>query len=127
MSNDLNQCQFIGRLGKEPEVRQLQSGDSVCNFSLAVGWKSKDKEGVEWVNITVFGKLADICGKYLKKGSQVFVSGKFKTDKYTDNNGVERYSTKIMANEVQFLGGKPNSQESHAAPAVTTDDDDIPF
>ena len=127
MSNDLNQCQFIGRLGKDPEVRQLQSGDSVCNFSLAVGWKTKDKEGVEWVNISVFGKLAEICGKYLNKGSQVFVQGRFKTDKYTDNNGVERYSTKIMANEVQFLGGKPTGQENHAAPAVTTDDSDIPF
>ena len=127
MSNDLNQCQFIGRLGKDPEVRQLQSGDSVCNFSLAVGWKTKDKEGVEWVNISVFGKLAEICGKYLNKGSQVFVQGRFKTDKYTDNNGVERYSTKIMANEVQFLGGKPNGQAEAPAPAVTTDDSDIPF
>lgn len=125
MSNDLNNCQFIGRLGGQPEVKQLQSGDSVCNFSIAVGWKSKDKEGAEWVNITAFGKLAEICGQYLKKGSQVFVQGRFKTDKYKDANGIEKYSTKIQAQTIQFLGGKPEGATQ--APEVPQDDTDIPF
>lgn len=128
MSNDLNNCQFIGRLGKEPEIKYLQSGDAVCNFSIAVGWKSKDKEGAEWVNITAFGKLGEVCGQYLKKGSQVFVQGRFKTDKYTDKNGVEKYSTKIQAEKIQFLG--KNEAADAIAPDVQapkTDDSDIPF
>lgn len=128
MSNDLNNCQFIGRLGKEPEMKYLQSGDAVCNFSIAVGWKSKDKEGAEWVNITAFGKLGEVCGQYLKKGSQVFVQGRFKTDKYTDKNGVEKYSTKIQAEKIQFLG--KNEAADAIAPDVQapkTDDSDIPF
>ena len=128
MSNDLNNCQFIGRLGKEPEMKYLQSGDAVCNFSIAVGWKSKDKEGAEWVNITAFGKLGEVCGQYLHKGSQVFVQGRFKTDKYTDKNGVEKYSTKIQAEKIQFLG--KNEAADAIAPetvAPKTDDSDIPF
>ena len=129
MSNDLNNCQFIGRLGKEPEVKYLQSGDAVCNFTLAVGWKSKDKEGVEWVNVTAFGKLGEVCGQYLHKGSQVFVQGRFKTDKYTDKNGVEKYSTKIQADKIQFLG-KNEAADAIApeAEAPKADDNDgIPF
>lgn len=126
--NDLNQCQFIGRLGKDPEMKYLQSGDAVCNFSIAVGWKSKDKEGAEWVNITSFGKLGEVCGQYLHKGSQVFVQGRFKTDKYTDKNGVEKYSTKIQADKIQFLG-KNEAADAIApvAEAPKADDSDIPF
>lgn len=126
MSNDLNNCQFIGRLGKEPELKYLQSGDAVANFSIAVGWKSKDKEGAEWVNITAFGKLGEVCGQYLKKGSQVFVQGRFKTDKYTDKSGVEKSSTKIQADKIQFLGGKTENDVATTAPQ-TTEDSDIPF
>lgn len=135
MANDLNQCNFIGRLGKDPETRYMPSGDAVTNFSIAVGWKSKDKEGTEWVNITAFGKLAEICGQYLKKGSQVFVSGKFKTEKYQDKDGVDRYSTKIIADQMQMLGGKPEGSDAApaqkprpaSAPAPADMDDDIPF
>ena len=79
MSNDLNQCQFIGRLGKNPESRAMPNGDDVSSFSIAVGWKGKDSEGAEWVNIVTFGKLAEICNKYLQKGSQVFIQGRMKT------------------------------------------------
>lgn len=116
MSNDLNQCQFIGRLGKDPETRYMPSGEAVSSFSLAVGSQWKDKQGqkqesTEWVNVTAFGKLGEICGQYLTKGSQVFVSGRMKTDKYTDKEGIERYSTKIVADKMQMLGGKPESQE----------------
>lgn len=129
MSNDLNSCAFIGRLGKEPEMKYLQSGDAVCNFSIAVGWKSKDKEGAEWVNITAFGKLGEVCGQYLHKGSQVFVQGRFKTDKYTDKNGVEKYSTKIQAEKIQFLG--KNEAADAIAPVAEApkvdESDDIPF
>lgn len=127
MSNDLNNCQFIGRLGKEPEVKYLQSGDAVCNFTLAVGWKSKDKEGVEWVNVTAFGKLGEVCGQYLHKGSQVFVQGRFKTDKYTDKNGVEKYSTKIQADKIQFLGKNEAADAIAPVAQAPADDTDIPF
>lgn len=128
MSNDLNSCSFIGRLGKEPDMKYLNSGDAVCNFSIAVGWKSKDKEGAEWVNITAFGKLGEVCGQYLHKGSQVFVQGRFKTEKYTDKNGVEKYSTKIQADKIQFLG-KNEAADAIApeAQAPKADDDAIPF
>lgn len=117
MSNDLNQCQFIGRLGSDPESRYTTSGKAVASFSIAVGsqWKNKDgekQEATEWVNITAFDKLGEICGEYLKKGSQVFISGRMKTEKYTDKNGVEKYATKIIADNMQMLGGKSDSSES---------------
>lgn len=139
MANDLNQCQFIGRLGKDPEIRYLASGDAVANFSIAVGWKSKDKEGAEWVNIVVFGKLAEICSQYLLKGSQVFIQGRFKTEKY-EKNGETKYATKIVADRMQMLGGRSGGESSGERPARTAapsnddpgfgDDpfgDDIPF
>lgn len=107
MANDLNQCSFIGRLGADPETRYTSSGDPVCSIRLAVGWKGKDKEGTEWVPCSAFGKLAEICGQYLKKGSQVYVQGRFKTDEY-EKDGVKRYSTKIMIDTMQMLGGKPD-------------------
>lgn len=145
MSNDLNQCNFIGRLGADPETRYMPSGEPICSFRIAVGWKTKDKEGAEWVSITAFSKLAEICGQYLKKGSQVFVSGRMKTDEY-EKDGVKRYTTKIVADRMQMLGSRGDSQGSSgyapqsAPPAQRTpqpqrqqsasfDDleDDIPF
>ncbi len=140
MANDLNQCQFIGRLGKDPESRFMPNGKAVTSFSLAVGsqWKTKDgekQESTEWVNCTAFDKLGEICGEYLKKGAQVFVSGKLKTDKY-DKDGVTHYSTKVIVNEMQMLGGKSEGQESKPAqqskpekqPAAGDEFlDDIPF
>ena len=138
MSNDLNSCNFIGRLGKDPEARYMPNGDAVSTFSIAVGWKTKDKEGAEWVNITAFGKLAEICNQYLTKGSQVFIQGRMKTEKYTDKAGIEKYATKIVADRMQMLGGK--SEGRHEAPADDVNpldqqkpgtladmDDDIPF
>jgi len=136
MSNDLNSCNFIGRLGKDPETRYMPNGDAVVSFSIAVGWKTKDKEGAEWVNITAFGKLAEICNKYLMKGSQVFIQGRMKTDEY-EKDGIKRYSTKIVADRMQMLGGKSEAsnskqstepEQSQLAPAAGFDDDsDIPF
>lgn len=133
MSNDLNQCQFIGRLGKDVEMRFLPNGDPVANFSLACGWKTKDKDGVEWVAVVVFGKLAEICGQYLKKGAQVFIQGRMRTEKYTDKTtGVEKYSVKIVADRMQMLGGKAEGgntgkQDAPQPPDMPDMDDDIPF
>jgi single-strand DNA-binding protein len=126
--NDLNQCQFIGRLGKDVELRYTPSNEPVANISLACGWKSKDKEGTEWVNVTAFGKLAEISGQYLTKGSQVFVQGKMKTEKYT-KDGIDRYSTKIIADKIQMLG-KKETTTTRVMPTLeelTTLPDDIPF
>jgi single-strand DNA-binding protein len=128
--SDLNMWQGIGRLGKDVEIRVTAGGDSVANFSIACGWKTKDKEGAEWVNISAFGKLAEICGKYLKKGSQVYIAGSLRTDKYTDKaSGVEKFSTKVVAERMQMLGGKPETGSVAQAPAPSVEniDEDIPF
>ncbi len=137
--NDLNQCNFIGRLGKDPETRYTGNGDPVVSFSIACGWKSKDKEGTEWVNVTAFGNLAGIIDQYLKKGSQVYISGRYTTDKY-EKDGQTRYSTKIIADRMQMLGGRGESQPAQqpadypkdkegtgAAPSGGDGFDDIPF
>jgi single-strand DNA-binding protein len=87
-------------------LRVTPAGDSVANFSIACDWKTKKSEGVEWVNISAFGKLAELCGQYIGKGSQVFVQGRLQTDKYEDKSGAVKYSTKIAADTIQFLGGK---------------------
>ena len=116
MSNDLNRCEFIGRLGKDPEIRFTASGEAICNFSIAVGWKTKDKDGTEWVRVTSFGKLAGICGDYLKKGSQVFIAGRMTTRKWQNKDGVDQYTTEVVADQMQMLGGK-----SDAPPAAKPD------
>jgi single-strand DNA-binding protein len=118
MANDLNQCNFIGRLGKDVETRYTQSGTAISSFSMAVGEKWKDKntnqqnEHTEWVNVEAFGKLAEIMGQYLSKGSQVFINGKLKTDSWDDKQtGEKKYRTKIIANNMQMLGGKGEGQQ----------------
>lgn len=110
MANDLNRCEFIGRLGRDPETRYMPNGDAVTNLALAVGWKSKEKEGTEWVRINSFGKLAEICGQYLKKGSQVYISGRMQTREYDDKDGIKRYSTEVIAETMQMLGSKGDGQ-----------------
>lgn len=114
--SDLNQCNFIGRLGDNPQMRTTQSGDTMATFSIAVSEKWNDKQGnrqekTEWVNIQAFGKLAEIMGQYLTKGSQVFISGKFQSRKFTGQDGVERTAVSILANQMQMLGGGQNSQQ----------------
>lgn len=106
----LNKVQVIGHLGNDPEVRYTAGGSAITNISVASTEKWKDKQGVEqseteWFRITFFGKLAEIAGKWLKKGSLVYVEGKLKTTKYTDKNGIERYSTDVIAREMKMLGG----------------------
>jgi single-strand DNA-binding protein len=124
--NDLNSCNFIGRLGDAPDIRYQPSGDAIASFSIAVGsqWKNKSgekQESVEWVNCTIFGKLAEVVGDYLKKGSQVFISGRMKTDKY-EKDGAIKYSTKIIVDKLQMLGSKPagDSAEHHAGARQVT-------
>ena len=120
MSKDLNKFMAIGNLGRDPEMRYTASGDAVCNFSIAVGDQYKDKQGnkvesTEWVNIVAFRRLAEICGEYLAKGSKVYISGKFKTDKYKDKDtGKDLYSTKIYLEDLQMLGGNPQQQQQSA-------------
>lgn len=118
----LNNAQIIGHLGKDPEVRYLPSGEAVANFSIATTEKWKDKntgeprEETEWHRISTFGRLAEIVGEYVKKGSLVFVQGKLKTRKYTDGQGVDRYSTEIRAETLKMLGGRDSSQGERSAP-----------
>lgn len=122
MSNDLNQWQGIGRLGKDPETRFTPSGDAVTNFSIACGEEWKDKtsgekvEKTEWVRCVAFGKLAEIAGKYLKKGKQCYVSGKLTTRKWVDKEGVERYSTEVVIDRMQLLGGRDEGEAPAPAP-----------
>lgn len=133
----------VGNLGKDPEVRFTQSGRAVANFPIATSesWTGQDgssQERTEWHNIVVWGKQAESCGQYLSKGRQVFVQGRIQTRKWTDQNGQDRYTTEIVAQRVQFLGGGGGaraSQESQdqgfgessssfQSPPI---DDDIPF
>jgi single-strand DNA-binding protein len=144
----LNKAHIIGYLGGDPEVRYLPNGDAIANFSLATTerWKDKatgeNKDATEWHRIVIYGKLAEIAEKYLKKGSQVYIEGKLKTRKWQDKTGQDRYTTEIIADQMQMLGSKENnSAENNAAsqPAqrsvsvnkkgVDTSglDDDIPF
>jgi single-strand DNA-binding protein len=127
----LNRVTIIGHLGQDPEVRQLpQSQQSVATFSVATdeGFTGKDgnrQERVQWHHIVVYGKLAESCGEYLKKGRQVYVEGRLHTRDYEDRNGgSRRYRTEIIARRVQFLGTKP---EGPGGEAERPNEDDIPF
>jgi single-strand DNA-binding protein len=124
MANDLNKVMLIGRLGRDPESRAMPSGTSVCNFSIATSesWKDKETqektEKTEWHRISAFGPLGEICAKYLKKGSQVFIEGKITTRKWQDQKtGADRYSTEIICQNMQMLGGKPSGEGGQSAGA----------
>ncbi len=115
----VNKVILVGNLGKDPEVRYTASGEAMCNFTLATteSWKDKSsgekKELTEWHRVSFFGKLAEICGQYLKKGSQVYVEGSLRTRKWTDKEGQERYTTEIRGAEMTMLG----SRQGMGAPA----------
>ena len=108
----VNKVIIVGNLGADPETRYLPSGDAVTNIRVATTDRYKDKqsgemrEATEWHSISFFGKLAEIAGQYLKKGSQVYVEGSLRTRKYTDKNGVEKYATDIRADTMQMLGSR---------------------
>ncbi|MBU2840277.1 single-stranded DNA-binding protein [Acidithiobacillus thiooxidans] len=146
----VNKAIVLGYLGKDPEVRYQPDGNAVANFSIATSESFKDREGnkkerTEWHRIVLWGRLAEIAGQYLRKGSMAYVEGKIQTRKWQDKNGEERYSTEIVGNRLQLIGGKhddadtPASPESDTgvsggggtdpapAPNQTDFDDDIPF
>ena len=109
--SSVNKVILIGTLGRDPEVRNLPSSEAVANISLATNSKYKNRNGemveeTEWHRVTFFGRLAEIAGQYLKKGGSVYVEGRLKTRKYTDQSGIEKYATDIVANEMQMLGGR---------------------
>jgi single-strand DNA-binding protein len=112
----VNKVILVGNLGRDPEIRYMPSGEPVANITIATSSKYKNKSGelveeTEWHRVTFFGKLAEIVGQYLKKGRPVYVEGRLKTRKYTDKDGVEKYATDIIANEMQMLGGREGMGE----------------
>ena len=115
----LNKVILIGRLGKDPEVRYMPNGDAVCNFSVATSESWKDSNGQkqdrsEWHNVTMYRKLAEIAGQYLKKGSQVYLEGKIQSRKYQGKDGIERTAYEIIVNEMKMLGGGNSEQQAQA-------------
>jgi len=107
----VNKVILIGNLGRDPEIRYMPSGDALATLNIATTDTWKDKSGekqekTEWHRVSMFGRLAEIAGEYLKKGSQVYIEGRLQTRKYTDKDGVEKYSTEIVANEMKMLGGR---------------------
>jgi single-strand DNA-binding protein len=153
MARGINKVILVGNLGADPETRYTTSGSAVTTIRLATSEQWKDKqsgetqERTEWHRVKFFGRLAEIAGEYLKKGRQVYVEGSLRTDKYTDKDGIERWTTDIIANEMQMLGGmggmgggeggggprerpaqRPQQDSRPAAQSQDfPDDDDLPF
>jgi len=157
MARGINKVILVGNLGADPETRYTANGGAITNIRLATSesWKDKqtgeNQERTEWHRVVLFGKLGEIAGEYLKKGRQVYIEGSLRTNKYTDKEGIERYSTDIVASEMQMLGGpgggggsysRDRGERSGAAPSRGTapassrpsqkpadafEDDDIPF
>ena len=151
MARGVNKVILVGNCGKDPETRFMPSGGGVTKISIATSesWKDKQtgesKERTEWHNVVFFGRLAEIAGEYLRKGSQVYIEGSLRTNKWQDKSGNDRYTTEIVANEMQMLGSRSGGGDSYApaqnqqasqpaskpapAAAVVEDgfDDDIPF
>jgi len=143
MARGVNKVILVGNLGADPEVKYMPNGNAVANVTVATSesWKDKQsgeqKDKTEWHRVVFFRRLAEIAGEYLKKGSQIYIEGKLQTRKWQDKNGNDRYTTEIIANEMQMLGGRGGgsgdfgaaSSAASPAPAATVDefDDDIPF
>ena len=126
MSSDLNRCEFIGRLGKDPEMRYSADGNAICNLSLGVNFEYKNKAGepqktVTWVRISAYSHLAGICGDYLKKGSQIYIAGKLTVRKWVNKDGVDQYTTEVVADQMQMLGGR-TAEDAPATPAKPKSD-----
>ena len=160
MARGINKVILVGNLGNDPETRYTPSGSAITTISVATSEQWTDKqtgqkqERTEWHRVKFFGRLAEIAGEYLRKGRQVYIEGSLRTDKYTDKQGIERYTTDIIANEMQMLGGmgeggaapreraapaprsnqgsdnqgdRASRQEPQRPPADDSFDDDIPF
>ncbi len=146
MARGINKAILIGHLGQDPEIKYMPSGKAVCNISVATteSWNDRNSgekvEKTEWHRVVLFHRLAEIAGEYLRKGSQVYVEGRLQTRKWQDQSGSDRYSTEIVANNMQMLGGKggssmmqdgppSNMEPAQTAASSSSDefDDDIPF
>jgi len=148
MARGVNKVILVGNLGKDPEVRYMPNGNAIANITLATteSWKDKQsgeqQDKTEWHRVVMFRRLGEIAGEYLKKGSQVYIEGKLQTRKWQDNAGNDRYTTEIVASDMQMLGGRggggsadfsSNSAPAQSAPAPAPAsaggdfDDDIPF
>jgi single-strand DNA-binding protein len=152
MARGVNKVILVGNLGADPDIKYMPSGSAIANVNLATSrsWKDKNsgeqRDQTEWHRVVFFDRLAEIVGEYLKKGSQVYVEGRLQTRKWQDKQGVDRYSTEIVAHEMQMLGsrggegassanfgggGQVREQASQAAPASAPPepefDDDVPF
>lgn len=129
----VNKVILVGRLGKDPEVRYTQDGAMITNFSIATDEQWKDKNGekvqkTEWHKIVTYRKLAEICGEYLKKGKLVFIEGRLQTKTWEDKEGVTRYTTEIVANEMKMLDSKGGGQAADVpADMPAGDHGDVPF
>jgi len=118
----VNKVILVGNMGRDPEIRYLPSGDPVANVTIATSSKYKGKDGnmveeTEWHRVTFFGKLAEIVGQYLKKGKPVYIEGRIKTRKFTDKDGIEKYATDIIANEMQMLGSRDDGAQDEQRPS----------
>jgi single-strand DNA-binding protein len=127
----VNKVTIIGNLGRDPELRFTQGGTAVCNLNIATTRVYKDKsdekvEETEWHRVTVWGKTAENCNKFLSKGKQAYVEGRLKTSSYEDKDGVKKYSTEIVADQVLFLGSKGDAPRNDTYEAPAEDDDDGP-
>jgi single-strand DNA-binding protein len=139
MARGINKVILIGNLGADPETRYMPSGSAVTNLRLATSesWKDKtsgeQQERTEWHRVAMFGRLAEIAAEYLRKGSQVYIEGSLRTRKWQDKDGNDRWSTEVVADEMQMLGGRAEaSAPARSAPAAVAEsadafDDDIPF
>jgi single-strand DNA-binding protein len=128
----LNKIMLIGNLGRDPELNVTQEGTPVTKFSLAVSRNTKTSTGerekeTEWFNIIAWRQLAEICERYLHKGSKVYIEGRLQTRKYTDRNGVERTAVEVIANDMQMLDSKAPSTGTESYSAGSTTDDRDPF
>jgi single-strand DNA-binding protein len=150
MARGVNKVILIGNLGQDPDTKYMPSGSAVTNLRIATTEVFKDKESgenqerTEWHSVAMFGRLAEIAGEYLRKGSQVYIEGRLRTRKWTDKQGQDRYSTEIVADQMQMLGGRgggmaaggdmggderpaPRARAAAAAQPAAELDDDIPF
>ena len=140
MRGTVNKVILIGRLGADPELKYMPSGDPVANFNLATNESYRDKDGntqekTEWHRIVAFKRLAEICGEYLKKGSQVYIEGRIQSRSWEDKNGVKRYTTEIIAYTMQMLGKKVEIDEGSTdqqpqdtnSQKLESEDEDLPF
>lgn len=138
----VNKVILVGNLGRDPEVRYTATGTACANFSIATTYKYKDASGerqeeTEWHRLVAFGKTGELVGEYLRKGSAVYIEGRLRTKKWTDKDGVEKYTTEVIVDNMQFLtprsgddrGTTPSKPSPKPAPkaAMAPMDDDIPF